>query len=123
VILSRQSCVERLKAHFGEEVELKPEYLRASTPKQTLARMLNNLKGSYFRRKNYSKVLTMIEMALAIDPGSRQEVHDRGMIYLLMERYREAMADFNAYLRLAPPGDAQSQEVQRAIHRIRALMN
>ncbi len=122
-ILSRQDCAERLKAHWGEEAELKPEYLQASTPRQILARMLNNLKGSYFRRRNYPKVLTMVDLALAVDPGSRHEIHDRGMVYFLMKRYREARTDFNTYLTLAPPGDAQVKEVRQALHHIRALMN
>jgi regulator of sirC expression with transglutaminase-like and TPR domain len=85
--------------------------------------MLNNLKGSYFRRRDYLKVLVMIELALAIAPGSRHDVHDRGMVYFLMKRYRDALADFNDYLRLAPPDDPQAQEVRQAIHRIRGMMN
>jgi regulator of sirC expression with transglutaminase-like and TPR domain len=122
-ILSHEDCAERLKAHFGEEADLLPEYFAASSPKQTLARMLNNLKGSYFRRRDYLKVLVMIELALAIAPGSRQDVYDRGMVYFLMKRYRDAMADFNDYLRLTPPDDPQAQEVRQAIHRIRGMMN
>ena len=51
--------------------------------------MLNNLKGSFFRRKDFAKVLMMIEMALAVDPASRQEIHDRAMIYFLLRRYVE----------------------------------
>lgn len=122
-ILSREDCEERLKAHFGEEAEFKPEYLAASTPKQILARVLNNLKGSYFRRRNYAKVLTMIEFALAIEPGLPQHIRDRGMVYLAMSRYREAMADFNSYLKLSPPNDPQAREVREAVHRILALIN
>jgi regulator of sirC expression with transglutaminase-like and TPR domain len=122
-ILNREDCAERLKAHFGEDAELRPEYLAASTAKQILARMLSNLKGSYFRRRNYAKVLLMIDLALAVDPGSRHELHDRGMVYFLMKRYREAMADFNLYLELAAPDDSQAKQVKQAIHQIRAIMN
>lgn len=122
-ILTHEDCAERLKSHFGQDSEFKPEYLAASTHKQILARMLNNLKGSYFRRKNFPKVLTMVELALSIDPGSAQDIRDRGMVYFLMKRYREAMADFKVYLSLFPQGDPQVQEVIGALHRIRAMMN
>lgn len=122
-ILIPKDCVELLKTHLGEEAELKPEYLAASTHKEILARMLNNLKASYFRRQNYLKVLTMIELALAIDPRSHLDLRDRGMVYLAMKRYGEAMADFKAYLDLSPPNDPRSREVQQALHRIRGLMN
>jgi regulator of sirC expression with transglutaminase-like and TPR domain len=123
IILSRQDCEERLKAQFGEESELKAEYLAASTHKQVLARVLNNLKGSYLRRRDFPKVLTMIELALAVEPGSLHEIHDRGMVYFLIRRYAEAKADFQAYLSLAPPEDSQVPEVAQMLHRIRGLMN
>ncbi len=122
-ILSRQDCVERLRTYFGQGAELKPEYLAASTHKQILARMLNNLKGLYSRRQNFLKVLTMIELALSIDPASPQDIRDRGMVYFVMKRYREAMADFKTYLSLSPGDDPQIHEVLKALHRIRALMN
>ncbi len=122
-ILSRQHCVERLRTYFGQGAELKPEYLAASTHKQILARMLNNLKGSYSRRQNFPKVLTMIELALSIDPASPQDIRDRGMLYFVMKRYREAMADFKTYLSLSPGDDPQIHEVLKVLHRIRALMN
>jgi regulator of sirC expression with transglutaminase-like and TPR domain len=122
-ILSREDCAARLKAQFGEEAELRPEYLAASTPKQVLARMLSNLKGSYFRRRQFSKILPVIELALGIDPASRQELRDRGMVHFLMKRYAQAQSDFTAYLRLSPQDDPDAGEVLKAIHRIRAMMN
>jgi len=65
VVVTQQDCKEKLKAQFGDDAELRPSYLLESSAKQILGRMLNNLKGSYFRRKDYAKVFIMIEMALA----------------------------------------------------------
>jgi len=122
-ILSLQDCEEKLKAQFGEEAEFRPAFLVVSSTKQTLTRMLNNLKGSFFRRKDFAKVLMMIEMALAVDPASRQEIHDRGMVYFLLRRYGEALADLRAYLNLSPPDDPQVRDVRTMLHRIRAMHN
>lgn len=122
-IVTLEDCRALLQAHFGKETEFEPRYLDAAMPKQILARMLNNLKGTYSRRQNYPKVLTMIELSVAIDPSSRQDIRDRGMIYLAMKRYREAMADFKDYLAKSPEGDPQVQEVLQELHRIRAMMN
>lgn len=122
-ILSLQDCEEKLKAQFGEEAEFRPQFLLVSSAKQTLTRMLNNLKGSYFRRKDFQKVLMMIELALAVDPSSRQEIHDRGMIYFMQRDYRRATADMRAYLAASPPDDPQVKEVQTMLHRIRAMHN
>jgi regulator of sirC expression with transglutaminase-like and TPR domain len=122
-ILMRQDCQELLKAQFGDEAELKPEYFAASTKKQILARMLNNLKGSYVRRHDFTKVLTLVQLALGVDPESSQQLHDRGMIYFLMRRFKEAQTDFKTYLNLTPRGEAQAVEVAQLLHRIRGMMN
>jgi regulator of sirC expression with transglutaminase-like and TPR domain len=122
-ILSLQDCEAKLKAQFGEEAEFRPSFLAASSTKQTLSRMLNNLKGSFFRRKDFTKVLMMIDMALAVDPASRQEMHDRGMIYFLLRQYKKAMDDLRAYVNLSPPDDPQIKDVRTMMHRIQAMHN
>jgi regulator of sirC expression with transglutaminase-like and TPR domain len=122
-MLTRQDCEELLKAQFGDEEELKPEYFAASTKKQILARMLNNLKGSYVRRHDFTRVLTMIQLALLVEPTSSQQLHDRGMIYFLMRRYQEAQADFKTYLNLTPRDHPQAVEIAQLLHRIRGMMN
>jgi regulator of sirC expression with transglutaminase-like and TPR domain len=122
-VLTTGDCEELLKAHFGAQSELKTEYLRATTNKQILSRMLNNLKGSYFRRANYPKVLTMIELALTINEDTLPDLRDRGMVYFAMARYADAVADLKAYLTRAPSGDPEAKEVLKILHRIRALMN
>ena len=94
-----------------------------SSTKQTLTRMLNNLKGAFFRRKDFAKVLTMIEMAVAVDPASRQEIHDRAMIYFLLRRYAEAMTDLRTYISISPPDDPQIRDVRTMMHRIQAMHN
>ncbi len=122
-ILTRQDCQELLKAQFGDEAELKPEYFAASTKKQILARMLNNLKGSYVRRHDFTRVLTLVQLALGVDPESSQQLHDRGMIYFLMRRFKEAQTDFKTYLNLTPRDHPQAVEVAQLLHRIRGMMN
>jgi regulator of sirC expression with transglutaminase-like and TPR domain len=122
VILTRDDCRRLLEAH-SSELELRPEHLAPSTKKQILARMLNNLKGSFFRRQQYDRVLTMLEMGLAIDPGSRHYIHDRGMIYLLLRQYAKAAADLKAYVTFASPDDPGVSSARSMLHRIRSLMN
>lgn len=64
-----------------------------------------------------------IDLALATDPGSPNDLRDRGMVYLAMNRHREAVADFKAYLSLSPAADPQAQEVHQVLQRIRSMMN
>jgi regulator of sirC expression with transglutaminase-like and TPR domain len=122
-ILSREDCAERLRANFGADAELRPEHLLPASHKQILARMLNNLKGCFFRRNQYQRVLGMIEMALAIEPKSAHDVRDRGMVHFAMRSYQQALADFRAYLDVSPADDPNRANVLQAIHRIRGLLN
>jgi regulator of sirC expression with transglutaminase-like and TPR domain len=122
-ILSLQACREKLKSQFGDQAEFRPSFLLKSTTKQILSRLLNNLKGSYFHRKDFAKVLMMIEMAMAVDPAARQEIHDRAVIYFLTRQYSDAMVDLRAYLALCPPDDPQIRSAQSMMHRIQAMHN
>ena len=122
-VMTRQDCDERLKSNFGEDAEFRPEFLDAASNKQILSRMINNLKGTYFRRRDYPRVLRMIEMGQAIDPGSREELRDRGMVHLLMGRYAEARADLTTCAALSPPDDPGLKEISTALARLRALVN
>lgn len=122
-ILAAGDCTALLRAHFGSKAELKPEYLAAATQKQILARMLNNLKGSYFRRNNYPKVLMMIELALATGEDILSNLRDRGMVYFAMRRYADAVKELKAYLTLGGKDDPEVQEVLQVLGRIKAMMN
>ncbi len=122
-VLAPADCKALLRARFGPEADLKPEYLAAATNRQVLARMLNNLKGSYFRRNNFPKVLTMIELALAAGEDVLSNLRDRGMVYFAMRRYTDAAKELNAYLALAGRDDPEVKEVLQVLGRITAMMN
>ena len=122
-VLAPADCTALLQAHFGPEAELKPEYMAAATRKQILARMLNNLKGSYFRRNNYPKVLTMIELALATGEDIPSNLRDRGMVYFAMRRYADAAKELNACLELRVRDDSEVKKVLQLLGQIKAMMN
>ena len=122
-ILSQADCSALLRENFGQAAELKSEYFTAATRKQILIRMLNNLKGSFYRRNNFPKVLTMIELALATGEDVLSNVRDRGMVYFAMRRYSDAGAELKTYLRLAGKDDPEVQEVLVMLGRIKGMMN
>jgi regulator of sirC expression with transglutaminase-like and TPR domain len=122
-VLSPADCSDLLREHFGPEAEMKSEYFAPATKKQILARMLNNLKGSYYRRCNYSKVLTMIELSLATREDVLTNVRDRGMVYFAMRRYSDSVRELKIYLKLAGKDDPEVQEVLQMLGRIKGMMN
>ena len=122
-VLAPADCLALLRDNFGPESALKPEYLASSTKKQILARMLNNLKGSFYRRGDYPKVLTMIELALATREDVLSNVRDRGMVYFAMRRYSDAVRELKIYLKLAGKDDPEVQEVLQMLGRIKGMLN
>ncbi|MDE3178218.1 MAG: transglutaminase family protein [Acidobacteriota bacterium] len=122
-VLTLEDCEQLLRKHFGPDAAIQPEFLAACSAQQLLERMLNNLKGTYFRRNNYQRLLTIAEMSLALDPASTQSLLDRGMALFLLRRYREASADLRAYVALAPAGDPNMKSARAMLHRIRSLLN
>ena len=90
---------------YGGKVRLHRDMLAALAKKQIIKRMLGNLKAIYGRRDELVKMLAVLDRLIILDPGSVEDVRDRGAVYLRLECYGQAKDDFETYLRLAP--DAQ----------------
>jgi regulator of sirC expression with transglutaminase-like and TPR domain len=90
---------------YGGKVRLHRDMLAALPKKQIIKRMLGNLKAIYGRRDELVKMLAVLDRLIILDPGSVEDVRDRGAVYLRLECYGQAKDDFETYLRLAP--DAQ----------------
>jgi regulator of sirC expression with transglutaminase-like and TPR domain len=76
--------------------------LSAAEGKEILARVLRNLKGIYLQQKDFLKALSATERIIALSPAAAEEYRDRGRIYLELECFRAALADFRHYLSLLP---------------------
>lgn len=97
-LLSEEDCQRTLDRMYEGKVPFQREFL-ASVPKRLiLARMLNNLKGIYLRRKDFPPALAVVERLLIIHPDSPTEIRDRGLIYKEMKRIPHAIADLRRYL-------------------------
>ena len=87
---------------YGSKVRLDRDLLAALPKKQILKRMLGNLKAIYGRGDELAKMLAVLDRLIILDPGSVEDVRDRGAVYLRLECYGQAKDDFETYLRLAP---------------------
>ncbi len=105
--LSFADLQQRLRAIQGDDITPTDlaYALRAATTKDILTRMLGNLKAIYVQRQDDYRMLTILEMIVALAPDAAAEVRDRGIVYLRLECFRAALADFERYLELAPTAD------------------
>jgi regulator of sirC expression with transglutaminase-like and TPR domain len=101
-ILSEADCREMVEKLYGRTLAFRQSFLDAVTKKQILTRMLQNLKGIYARAADCHKMLAVSERLLLLNPEAPGEVRDRGLAYFGLNRYAQALADLEAYLRLQP---------------------
>jgi regulator of sirC expression with transglutaminase-like and TPR domain len=101
-IKSREDLTRMLRGLYGGTVEFRDEYLKPAGKKEILRRMLGNLKGIYAKTNDLVKLLSVLDQAIILEPGAADEVRDRASVYLRLECFAQARADFECYLQLAP---------------------
>jgi regulator of sirC expression with transglutaminase-like and TPR domain len=101
-IQSREDLSRMLGRLYGGAVELRDEYLKPVGKKEILKRMLGNLKGIYTKTNDLVRLLSVLDQAIILEPGAVGEIRDRARVYLRLEWFAQARADFESYLRLAP---------------------
>ncbi len=100
--IDRAGCQSLLDSMYGGKVKLNAEMLRASTPRETLGRMLNNLRGVFTQKKQFPRALRYLDLAVKVQPDSVEFVRDRGLLLLQMEDFGRASEDLAEYLRREP---------------------
>jgi regulator of sirC expression with transglutaminase-like and TPR domain len=101
-LLDRNQCEQRLKEIYAGQLELRPEFLQPVTHRQILTRVLNNLRQIYLKQENNGKTLVVLDLLLAIPPGSPELLRERALLRLTLDQYLGAARDLGNYLRLEP---------------------
>jgi regulator of sirC expression with transglutaminase-like and TPR domain len=110
-VLSKEQCRDRLRALFGARAELQPHHLRPATVRETLVRMLSNLKHVHLKTKELEPALSYTQRILLVRPDDPYEIRDRGLLYAQLECYGAAQADLARFLELAP-GDETADTIR-----------
>jgi len=113
-IVGMEQLAKMLYALYDGKIPFHPDLLAPATKTQILKRMLNNLKVIYLKQNNWAKGLEVVDRLVILDPGSAEDLRDRGMMYAQMECFRQALEDLQSYLRLAP-GARDAQEIREQI--------
>lgn len=116
-VKTRDGLDELLGNLYGGRVGFQPEFLESVTKKQLLTRMLINLKAIYWNEGSLEKTLSVVERLLILEPTSAEHTRDRALIYLKLECFNQARADFETYLTLKPDAD-DATEVREEIGRL-----
>ena len=94
-----------LDANFGGQLEFKPEFLDEVKSEQILIRLTRNLKNSYLQSFAYEQALRCINMVLAMNPESPEDVRDKGILEERLLNFEIALKYLNKYLEINPNAD------------------
>jgi regulator of sirC expression with transglutaminase-like and TPR domain len=120
-IVGNAECQQRLNEIYSGELELQPEFLKAVTHREILARVLNNLRQIYFTQRNFQKGLRVLDLLLAIPPKSPELLRERGLVRLNLEQYFGAAQDLGAYLQVRPEAE-DADDVSETLDMLRQLL-
>ena len=118
-------CREMITRMYQGQIDFQDEFLAAVDKRYILMRMLNNLRGIYFHRRQPAKALAVVEMVLAIEPASGDDLKQRGILHYQLHNYRQAREDLEAYLFLNPEA-RDSQQVKQTLAELKkasAMLN
>jgi len=96
---------------------LEPWMMAPVSKQQVMVRMVNNLRGIYFSRKDGAKALAVLDLLVAANPESAEEHKQRGVALLQLRRIDEARAAFVRYLNLAP-GATDREDIEEQLRNI-----
>lgn len=109
--LSREELDERLLPYRQQsglvgdfEVPL-GLFLQAASPRETLARLLRNLKEIHRAAEDWPRMMQVMERLLLVLPQDWSERRDMALVQAEMEQWVEAAQGLQAYLRECPQAD------------------
>ena len=83
------------------ELPLDP-FIEPATNRQTLARVLRNLKAIYRETDKPERMLEVLNRMLVVAPDSTADLRERGIVYQRLECYRAALKDLSDYVEREP---------------------
>ncbi len=101
-LLSVEDLQEILDRNFDGQIDFVPEFLDEMTTEQVLVRLARNLKNSYFQSYANEKALKCVNMTLAIEPESPEDVRDKGILEEKLLNHDTALKYLNQYLEINP---------------------
>jgi regulator of sirC expression with transglutaminase-like and TPR domain len=104
-----EDCRRMIELTSGGTVPYDPSMIRSLGKRAMIARLLFNLKVACLKASDDTGALAAVERLLLLHPDDPPELRDRGLLLYRMDRYREARASLEAYLRAR--SDALDREV------------
>ncbi len=116
-LLDVDDLQEILDINFNEQLKFQPEFLDEIESEQILLRLTRNLKNSYVQSFVYDKALRCINMVLAIEPESPEDIRDKGILEERLLNSEAALKYLNKYLEINP----NAEDIDFILEMIRSI--
>jgi len=116
-LLDIDDLQEILDRNFDGQLEFEPEFLDEIKSEQVLVRLARNLKNSYFQSYANEKALKCVNMTLAIEPESPEDIRDKGILEEKLLNHDISLKYLNQYLEINP----NAEDVDIILEMIRTI--
>ena len=116
-LLDLDDLQEILDTNFDGGMEFKPEFLDEVNDEQIIIRLTRNLKNSYVQSFVYDKALRCVNMVLAMEPESAEDIRDKGILEDRLQNPQIALKYLNKYLEINP----NAEDVDFILELIRSI--
>ena len=116
-LLDLDDLQEILDTNFDGGMEFKPEFLDEVNDEQIIIRLTRNLKNSYVQSFVYDKALRCVNMVLAMEPESPEDIRDKGILEDRLQNPQIALKYLNKYLEINP----NAEDVDFILELIRSI--
>jgi regulator of sirC expression with transglutaminase-like and TPR domain len=123
-LLTEEDC-RLLAREVGVDIAADPAMLQPVSNRYILVRMLNNLRSSYFRSKNFGKAIQALDLLVEAFPANAEYYKARGVARLQVQQLRAAKTDLEMYLKCAPEAEDKPEVARQltSIHRWLGRLN
>lgn len=110
-LITDESCKRRWVEMSQGTLPFRPEFTHPATHRQILTRMLINLKVIYTMKKDYERVLQLLNKVILFMSDGTELLKERGLVYYQLECFQPALKDLETYLVKIPhTGDRHAIE-------------
>lgn len=120
-VISPEECEILVEQATGQPFEASVATLQACPPAVVLRRMLNNLKGVYLSREDFTRAIRVMERVRQLAPDDATQWRDLGVGYLQVGQPGKAIDHFESYL-IAHPEAADAPTVQQVLEQARKAL-
>ncbi|MDZ4676022.1 MAG: tetratricopeptide repeat protein [Oligoflexia bacterium] len=116
-LLSVSELQKKLSQKMGKSVALNGTFLETPTEAQMMVRFLGMLKGMYLDSRQWSSLLTVLDMIIETSPMRVNEYKERGLLLYQIGHFADAHNDLTLFMNKSPP----SPEVEKLRSFVRHL--